>query len=159
MFGNSYAKSYKRTHQSCKKEIVLTEHANEGREHFEIPGNMIVYYLRLLKRGPLWTPEETPEIERLQTAHLAYGQKLREAGKLILNGPVIDQGAAGGRYLSRQFAEGSPGAFRCRSIGSGWPANLRTASLDDLQRSLARRDDGIEKIIKQSQGGLHGHRR
>jgi uncharacterized protein YciI len=92
MFGNSYAKSYKRTHQSCKKEIVLTEHANEGREHFEIPGNMIVYYLRLLKRGPLWTPEETPEIERLQTAHLAYGQKLREAGKLILNGPVIDQG-------------------------------------------------------------------
>src|SRR5579885_2211384 len=101
MFGNSYAKSYKRTHQSCKKEIVLTEHANEGREHFEIPGNMIVYYLRLLKRGPLWTPEETPEIERLQTAHLAYGQKLLEAGKLILNGPLLDNGDLRGVSIMR----------------------------------------------------------
>lgn len=70
----------------------MAEHANEGQEQFDIPEGMIVYYLRLLKRGPLWTPEETPELERLQTAHLAYGQKLREAGKLIINGPVIDQG-------------------------------------------------------------------
>jgi uncharacterized protein YciI len=53
---------------------------------------MKIYYLRLLKRGPLWTPEETPEVERLQAAHLAHGRKLREAGQLILNGPLLDNG-------------------------------------------------------------------
>jgi uncharacterized protein YciI len=70
----------------------LTEKANEAKESFEIPQGMKIYYLRLLKRGPLWTPEETPEVERLQAAHLAHGQKLREAGQLILNGPLLDNG-------------------------------------------------------------------
>lgn len=70
----------------------MTEKTNEAKEAFEIPQDMKVYYLRLLKRGPLWTPEETPEAERLQAAHLAHGRKLREAGKLILNGPVLDNG-------------------------------------------------------------------
>jgi uncharacterized protein YciI len=70
----------------------LIEDSNVTTELFEIPQNMTVYYLRLLKRGSLWTPEETPEVERLQAAHLAYGQKLRESGKLILNGPLLDNG-------------------------------------------------------------------
>lgn len=70
----------------------MTEHSNKTKEQFEAPRDMMVSYLRLLKRGPLWTPEETPEVERLQVAHLAYGQKLREAGKLILNGPVSANG-------------------------------------------------------------------
>jgi len=70
----------------------LGEDTNETTAQFEVPQNMTVYYLRLLKRGPLWTPEETLEVERLQAAHLAYGQKLRDAGKLILNGPLLDNG-------------------------------------------------------------------
>ncbi len=53
---------------------------------------MTVYYLRLLKRGPLWIPAETPEVERLQAAHVAYQQQLRKAGKLTLNGPLLDDG-------------------------------------------------------------------
>lgn len=70
----------------------MGEDTNETTAQFEVPQNMTVYYLRLLKRGPLWTPEETLEVERLQAAHLAYGQKLRDAGKLILNGPLLDNG-------------------------------------------------------------------
>ena len=70
----------------------MTQNTSEAKEQFEIPQDMMVYYLRLLKRGPLWTPEETPEVERLQAAHLAHGRKLREAGKLILNGPLLDNG-------------------------------------------------------------------
>jgi uncharacterized protein len=67
------------------------------REHdtaavFEIPQGMMVYYLRLLKKGPLWTADETPDVERLQAAHLAYGQRLRDMGALILNGPLLDNG-------------------------------------------------------------------
>ncbi len=70
----------------------MTEKTNEAKEAFEIPQDMKIYYLRLLKRGPLWTPEETPEVEQLQAAHLAHGRKLREVGKLILNGPLLDNG-------------------------------------------------------------------
>ena len=70
----------------------MTENAKEAKEQFEVPQDMTVYYLRLLKRGPLWTAEETPEVERLQAAHVAYGRKLLDAGKLILNGPLLDNG-------------------------------------------------------------------
>lgn len=70
----------------------MTEDARETEWRFEIPQDMTVYYLRLLKRGPLWTAEETPEVERLQAAHVAYGRKLVEAGKLIINGPLLDNG-------------------------------------------------------------------
>ena len=62
----------------------MTEHANESQEPFEVLPGMTVYYLRLFKRAPGWTPEETPELERLQEAHLAYNRRLYEAGKLVL---------------------------------------------------------------------------
>jgi uncharacterized protein YciI len=70
----------------------LTEHPPETIEQFEVPESMTVHYLRLLKRGPRWTPEASPEIERLQAAHVAYGRSLVEAGKLLLNGPLLDNG-------------------------------------------------------------------
>jgi uncharacterized protein YndB with AHSA1/START domain/uncharacterized protein YciI len=70
----------------------LAQDPNEAKAQFEVPQDMTVYYLRLLKRGPLWTPEETPEVERLQAAHVAYGQNLHNAGKLMLNGPLLDNG-------------------------------------------------------------------
>jgi uncharacterized protein YciI len=70
----------------------LTEHSPETIEQFEVPEGMTVHYLRLLKRGPLWTPEVTPDLERLQAAHVAYGRRLVEAGKLLLNGPLLDNG-------------------------------------------------------------------
>lgn len=105
------------------------EQANAAEEQFEIPQDMIVYYLRILKRGPVWTPEETPEIERLQAAHLAYGQKLREAGKLILNGPVIDGGDLRGVSVLRvssleeaqALADGDPSVKAGRLISELHP--------------------------------------
>lgn len=79
----------------------MTNNANEAAAQFEVPQDMVVYYLRLLKRGPVWTPEETPEVMRLQAAHLDYGRKLREAGRLILNGPLIDNGMLRGAGILR----------------------------------------------------------
>ncbi|HEX6543648.1 MAG TPA: YciI family protein [Ktedonobacterales bacterium] len=70
----------------------MTDQTDAAGAAFEALPGMIVYYLRMLKRGPQWTPVETPEVERLQAAHLAYGQKLRDKGKLILNGPLLDNG-------------------------------------------------------------------
>lgn len=62
-------------------------------EHFP---NMTIYYVFLLKKGPTWSPDATPEIEALQEAHLANLRRLSEMGKLVLNGPLLDLFATGG---------------------------------------------------------------
>jgi len=52
--------------------------------------NKAVYHVFLLKKGPTWSPDETPEIDALQEAHLANLRRLAEMGKLVLNGPLLD---------------------------------------------------------------------
>ncbi len=79
----------------------MADNANAAQEQYDVLPGMMVCYLRLLKRGPLWTPEVTPEVQRLQAAHLAYGRKLYEAGKLILNGPMLDNGDLRGVSIMR----------------------------------------------------------
>ncbi len=59
------------------------------------PG-MTVYYVYLLKKGPTWTPDETPEIDALQQEHLANFRRLGAAGKLVINGPLLDALATSG---------------------------------------------------------------
>lgn len=49
------------------------------------------YQLVLLRRGPKWTPEETPALEQLQQAHLAHLGKMGESGKMVIAGPFGDQ--------------------------------------------------------------------
>lgn len=51
---------------------------------------MLVYYVYLLKKGPTWSPDSTPEIDALQEAHLANLRRLHDEGKLVLNGPLLD---------------------------------------------------------------------
>ncbi len=62
-------------------------------EHFP---NMTIYYLFLLKKGPTWKPDSTPEIERLQQEHLSNLRRLGEMGRLVLNGPLLDSFATSG---------------------------------------------------------------
>jgi uncharacterized protein YciI len=52
--------------------------------------DMAVYYVYLLKKGPAWSPDSTPEIEALQEAHLANLRRLGNEGKLVLNGPLLE---------------------------------------------------------------------
>jgi|SRR5262252_2617411 len=52
--------------------------------------NMTTVYLVLLKKGPAWTAEETPETKALQKAHLKNIQMMWEAKKLIIAGPIDD---------------------------------------------------------------------
>lgn len=108
---------------------ALTESTNTSKEHFEVLPGMMVCYLRLLKKGPIWTPEETPEVERLQAAHLAYGRKLLEAGKLILNGPLLDNGDLRGVSImrvgsleeARELAEADPSVQAGRLVAEVHP--------------------------------------
>ena len=65
----------------------------------DIPTDMTTVYMGLLKRGPFWTPEETPKTEKLQAAHLAYIRQLAEAGSLIMAGPFTDDGALRGVFV------------------------------------------------------------
>ncbi len=53
---------------------------------------MLTLYLVLLRRGPSWTAGDSPELDRLQAAHLAHIQKMREAGYLLAAGPCADDG-------------------------------------------------------------------
>ena len=51
---------------------------------------MTIYYIYLLKKGPAWSPDSTPEIDRLQEEHLNNLRRLAAEGKLVLNGPLLD---------------------------------------------------------------------
>jgi len=57
---------------------------------------MTIYHIFLLKQGPTWSPESTPEIDALQKAHLANYKRLAELGKLVLTGPFLDSFATNG---------------------------------------------------------------
>lgn len=46
------------------------------------------YFLVLLRRGPAWTPEKTPETTRLFEGHMANMEVMAKAGKLVLAGPT-----------------------------------------------------------------------
>ena len=66
------------------------------REVSEHLPNMTIYYVFLLKKGPTWSPDETPEIDALQDAHVANMRRLGEMGKLVINGPLLDSFATSG---------------------------------------------------------------
>lgn len=58
--------------------------------------DMSIQYVYLLRKGPKWTPDSTPEIDALQAAHLANFKRLQEMGKLVINGPLLDSLLEGG---------------------------------------------------------------
>ena len=65
----------------------------------EPPPGMATYYVALLRRGPAWTADKTPEIAKLQEAHLAHIRKMSETGKLIAAGPFLDGGDLRGVFV------------------------------------------------------------
>ena len=71
----------------------------EGRE-FARSMDRSIYYLYLLKKGSTWSPDPSPEIDALQEAHLSNLQWLREEGKLVLSGPLLDSFQISGEIRS-----------------------------------------------------------
>jgi uncharacterized protein YciI len=63
------------------------------------PLRLVTYYFAFLLRGPKWTPEQTPELARLQEAHLANIRRLAETGKLVVAGPFSDGGPLRGVFV------------------------------------------------------------
>jgi uncharacterized protein YciI len=67
----------------------------------DLPPGMRRYYLCFLRRGPAWTAEESPELGRLQEAHLAHLTWLLQAGHSIVSGPVLGAGDLRGLTIFR----------------------------------------------------------
>jgi len=67
----------------------------EAREKADKAGRMVCYVF-ILKKGPTWSPDSTPEIDALQEAHLANYRRLAEMGKLVVTGPFLDSFAVSG---------------------------------------------------------------
>jgi uncharacterized protein YciI len=65
------------------------------------PLKLTTMYLAFLKRGPKWTPEQTPETQELQRAHLANINRLAELKKLVIAGPLGDKGPLAGIFVFR----------------------------------------------------------
>jgi uncharacterized protein len=74
---------------------MMSYNDEEARREAESMGRT-VYYVYLLKKGPTWSPESTPEIDALQEAHLANIKRLADMGKLVINGPLLDSFATSG---------------------------------------------------------------
>ncbi|HEY8377078.1 MAG TPA: YciI family protein [Nannocystis sp.] len=45
------------------------------------------YYVVVLRRGPAWTAEKTPEVQELFAGHMAHLERMAAEGKLVLAGP------------------------------------------------------------------------
>jgi len=82
----------------------------------EMPKGVRQYYLGLIFRGPAWTPEDTPERQALQEAHMANIRRLAKNGDLVLAGPCLDDGDLRGIFIydapsleaARALAESDP---------------------------------------------------
>lgn len=60
---------------------------------------MTTYYMGLLYRGEKWTPESTPETQKVQEGHMANIQRLANEGKLLLAGPFGDDTSLRGIFV------------------------------------------------------------
>lgn len=58
----------------------------------EMPPNMTTYYIGVLMKGPSWTAKDTPERTKIQEGHMAHLDAMWKAGKLVLAGPLGDDG-------------------------------------------------------------------
>jgi uncharacterized protein YciI len=56
---------------------------------------MTTYYVALLRRGPGWTPNRTPEVGKVLDGHMANIRRLAAEGKLLLAGPFLEQSGPG----------------------------------------------------------------
>lgn len=58
---------------------------------FAEPRDIQTFYLSLLLKGPTWTADVTPDVEKIQREHAAYLAKLGAAGQATISGPFGDE--------------------------------------------------------------------
>jgi len=78
---------------------------------------MTTHYVVFLKKGPKWTPGSSPELQKLQAAHLGHLTRMAESGKMLLAGPFADSGELRGMCVYRVDSEAE-----ARSLAESDPA-------------------------------------
>jgi len=74
-------------------------------EGAEPPFEMTTYTLGLLVKGPKWTAEETPALQKLQESHLAHIGEMARSGALLAAGPLTDNGTIRGILIFKASIE------------------------------------------------------
>lgn len=62
---------------------------------------MVEFHMALLKRGPQWSAEKTPQRKEVHDQHVAYFTSLIDSGKAVIGGPLTDEGEIRGLYVFR----------------------------------------------------------
>jgi uncharacterized protein YciI len=77
---------------------------------------MTTYYFGMLLKAEKWSPEVTPESTALQQKHIAHLTAMGKAGRLVIAGPLLDDGTIRGLLVykaasleeARGWAEADP---------------------------------------------------
>lgn len=64
--------------------VIACTHAAPPKAEFKMQS----YFLVLLRRGPAWSPDETPASKQLFEGHMANIKAMAKTGKLVLAGPT-----------------------------------------------------------------------
>ena len=97
------------------------------------------YFISLLRKGPAWTAEETPELAQLQAQHMAHTRHLMDTGAALAAGPVTDDGDIRGIKIfqtttlaeARALAEADPGVRAGRFVVEIHPWMVPAGRLPD----------------------------
>lgn len=71
----------------------------------EPPLDHVKVYLGLMKKGPLWSADSTPEVETNQRRHLALLSRLYQSGELLLAGPTPSESDLRGILIIKAESE------------------------------------------------------
>ena len=113
-----------------------TVSAQEKKETKTEPAHKLVqFHMALLKRGPKWTATKNAETKSLLEKHVEYVTSLLDSGKLIIAGPLTDDGEIGGVFVFRApsaeeakaWAEADPtvaSGFRIAEMHPWWSEDI-----------------------------------
>ena len=73
-------------------------HAQEKKE---APSKLVQFQMALLKKGPKWIEDETPEKQRILHRHLVNFLSLLDSGKAVVAGPIGDDSDLRGIFILR----------------------------------------------------------
>ncbi len=71
----------------------------EYKKNPKMPMTMTKHHFVLLKRGPKWTAESTPETQKLQIEHLWNIRRMLDSGKMSAAGPLENAGEVAGIFV------------------------------------------------------------
>jgi len=76
-------------------------YATWRKENPDVKDEMVAYQLGILKKGPKWPKEQTPESQRVMAAHFEFLTRMDRENHLASAGPFLDESDIAGIYVFR----------------------------------------------------------